>query len=333
MVAYRKTTYFYIIWFCHILGPECFSDGSYSYDTRHLSVKSGGSVTIPCYYDRKYTQQMKFWYSEYDNIRIYTNTTAGDVTVIDDPAQSLFTVTMRNLKGGHNGTYYCAVKTGEQPGDMTTTDDLYLHVQPAPDVSVMSSSVTVDEGGNISVQCLYSNKYKNKHKQWCRYKDKSCYTSQNASIEISDDGRGSLTVVMSGLMKSDSGWYYCSVNVQQPPVQDLLVPVQITVKAAATPDNSTESKTETENNTKNTIPAFNEQQPSAVPLWLPVSAGVLLLMILVGVFIWKWKRRSDSNVDTTNCVVEDPSGHKAQVTADGTLYSTVEPHYQNPQKQ
>ncbi|XP_065132756.1 polymeric immunoglobulin receptor-like isoform X2 [Paramisgurnus dabryanus] len=332
MVAYRKTTYFYIIWFFHILGPECFSDGSYSYDTRHLSVKSGGSVTIPCYYDRKYTQQMKFWYSEYDNIRIYTNTTAGDVIVIDDPAQSLFTVTMRNLKGGHNGTYYCAVETGEQPGDMTTTDDLYLHVQPAPDVSVMSSSVTVDEGGNISVQCLYSNKYKNKHKQWCRYKDKSCYTSQNASIEISDDGRGSLTVVMSGLMKSDSGWYYCSVNVQQPPVQDLLVPVQITVKAAATPDNSTESKTETENNTKNTIPAFNEQQPSAVPLWIPVTAGVLLLMILVGVFIWKWKRRSDSNVDTTNCVVEDPSGHKA-VTADGTLYSTVEPHYQNPQKQ
>nr|XP_055057369.1 CMRF35-like molecule 8 isoform X5 [Misgurnus anguillicaudatus] len=273
MVAYRKTTYFYIIWFCHILGPERFSDG-YSFGTRQLSVKSGGSVTIPCYYDRKYTQQKKFWYSEYDSIRIYTNTTAGDVTVIDDPAQSLFTVTMRNLKGEHNGTYYCAVKTGEQPGDMTITDELHLHVKPAPDVSVMSSSVTVDEGGNISVQCLYNTKYKNKNKQWCRYKDKRCYTSQNASVEISDDMRGSLTVVMSGLMKSDSGWYYCSVNVQQPPVQDLQVPVQLTVKAAATPDTSTESI------------------KSAVPLWLPVSAGLLLLMILVGVFIWKWKRRS-----------------------------------------
>ncbi|XP_055057365.2 polymeric immunoglobulin receptor-like isoform X1 [Misgurnus anguillicaudatus] len=332
MVAYRKTTYFYIIWCCHILGPESFSDG-YSFGTRQLSVKRGGSVTIPCYYDRKYTQQKKFWYSEYDNIRIYTNTTAGDVTVIDDPAQSLFTVTMRNLKGGHNGTYYCAVETGEQPKTITT-DEPHLHVQPAPDLSVMSSSVTVDEGVNISLQCLYNTKYKNKNKQWCRYKDKRCYTSQNASVEISDDMRGSLTVVMSGLMKSDSGWYYCSVNVQQSPVQDLLVPVQLTVKAAATPDISTESnKTETENNTKNTIPAVNEQQPSAVPLWLPVSVGLLLLMILVGVFIWKWKRRSDSNVDTTYCVVEDPSGHKAQVPADGTLYSTVEPHYQNPQEQ
>ncbi|XP_065132745.1 polymeric immunoglobulin receptor-like [Paramisgurnus dabryanus] len=174
---------------------------------------------------------MKFWYSENDNIRIYTNTTAGDVRVIDYPAQSLFTVTMRNLKGEHNGTYYCAVETDEQSGKMTTTDELHLHVQPAPDLSVMSSSVTVDEGGNISVQCLYSTKYKNKHKQWCRYKDKSCYTYQNASVEISDDGRGSLTVVMSGLMKSDSGWYYCSVKVHDGLLQDLQVPVQLTVTA------------------------------------------------------------------------------------------------------
>nr|XP_055057375.1 polymeric immunoglobulin receptor-like isoform X1 [Misgurnus anguillicaudatus] len=361
MVAYGKAALLYtIIWFCLILGTECFGD-EYSNTTRHLSLKRGGSVTIPCYYDRKYTQQKKYWYSEND----HSNTTAGDVTVIDDPAQSLFIVTMRNLTGQHNGLYYCAVKTGEQPGDMTITDDFFLHVQAAPELSVMSSSVTVDEGGNISLQCLYNTKYKDKTKQWCRYKDKRCYTvgrsdtSQNALVEISDDGSKSLTVVMSGLMKSDSGWYYCSVNVKQPPVQDLLVPVQLTVKAAATPDTSTESI------------------KSAVSLWLPVSAGLLLLMILVGVFIWKWKRRpeedkkhikmrndcvvadtvsstpedvviystindenpdnnispSDSNIETTYCLVEDPSGHKAQVPEDGIIYSFVEPHDQNPKEQ
>ncbi|XP_073728870.1 CMRF35-like molecule 8 isoform X14 [Misgurnus anguillicaudatus] len=257
----------------------------------------------------------------------------------------------------------------------------YITIQSAPDLSVMSSSVTVDEGGNISVQCLYNTKYKSNTKQWCRYKDKRCYTSQNASVEISDDRNTSLTMVMSGLMKSDSGWYYCSVNVQQTPVQDLLVPVQLTVKAAATPDTSTESiKTKTEKNT-NTTPAFTKQQTvsdrSAVSLWLPVSAGLLLLMILVGVFIWKWKRRSkedkkhikmrndcvvadtvsstpedvviystindenpdnnispsDSNIETTYCLVEDPSGHKAQVPEDGIIYSFVEPHDQNPKEQ
>ncbi|XP_073671116.1 polymeric immunoglobulin receptor-like isoform X2 [Paramisgurnus dabryanus] len=356
MVAYGKAALLYtIIWFCLILGTECFGD-EYSNTIRRLSVKSGGSVTIPCYYDRKYTQQKKYWYSETD--KSYTNTTAGDVTVIDDPAQSLFTVTMRNLTGQHNGTYYCIVKTVEQPGDMTTTDDIYLHVQSDPDVSVMSSSVTVDEGGNISVQCLYSTKFKDKtNKQWCRYKDKRCYTSQDASVKISDDGNKSFTVVMSGLMKSDSGWYYCSVGDKPPSLEYLQVPFQLTVTGAATPDTT-------------------EGIKIAVWQWLPVSAVFLLLMILVGVFIWKWKRRSeedkkhikmrndcvvtdtvtstpedvviystindenpdnkmspsDSNIETTYCLVEDPSGHKA-VPEDGTIYSFVEPHDQNPEEQ
>nr|XP_055059798.1 polymeric immunoglobulin receptor-like [Misgurnus anguillicaudatus] len=243
MVAYGKAALLYnIICFCLILGTECFGD-EYSSTTIHLSVKRGGSVTIPCYYDRKYTQLKKYWYSQTDHS--YTNTTAGDVTVIDDPAQSLFILTMRNLTVQHNRLYYCAVKTGEQPGDMTITDVFFLHVQAAPDLSVMSSSVTVDEGGNISLQCLYNTKYKDKTKQWCRYKDKRCYTvgrsdTSQYSVEISDDGSKSLTLVMSGLMKSDSGWYYCSVNVKQPPVQDLLVLVQLTV-TAATPDTSSES--------------------------------------------------------------------------------------------
>ncbi len=105
----------------------------------------------------------------------------------------------------------------------------------APDVSVVSSSVSGHEGGDISVQCLYSSGYQNKTKQWCRYKDQSCYTvgrnatSQNSSVQISDDddddGRSSFTVLMTGLRRTDSGWYFCSVG-------DLQVPVQLTVTEA-----------------------------------------------------------------------------------------------------
>ncbi len=101
----------------------------------------------------------------------------------------------------------------------------------APDVSVVSSSVSGHEGGDISVQCFYSSGYQNEVKQWCRYKDQSCYTvgrtntSQNSSVQISDDGRGSFTVLMTGLRLTDSGWYFCSVR-------DLQVPVQLTVTEA-----------------------------------------------------------------------------------------------------
>uniref|UniRef100_A0A8C1YIH1 Ig-like domain-containing protein n=1 Tax=Cyprinus carpio TaxID=7962 RepID=A0A8C1YIH1_CYPCA len=88
-----------------------------------------------------------------------------------------------------------------------------------------SSSVSGHEGGDISVQCLYNSGYKNKLKQWCRYKDQRCYkekktdTSQNSSVQISDDGRGSFTVLMTGLRLTDSGWYFCSVGKQEAPVQ------------------------------------------------------------------------------------------------------------------
>ncbi len=103
----------------------------------------------------------------------------------------------------------------------------------APDVSVVNSSVSGHEGGDISVQCFYSSGYQNEVKQWCRYKDQSCYTvgrtdtSQSSSVQISDDdddddGRSSFTVLMTGLRQTDSGWYFCSVG-------DLQVPVQLTV--------------------------------------------------------------------------------------------------------
>uniref|UniRef100_A0A8C2HX96 Ig-like domain-containing protein n=1 Tax=Cyprinus carpio TaxID=7962 RepID=A0A8C2HX96_CYPCA len=223
MVTYEKTKVFYIsVGFWLILGVECYSSGSYN----RLTVKTGGSVTIPCYYDEKYTHQKKYWHSETDNSRTYTNTTQENLSVIDNPDQNLFTVTMRNLQSTkHDGRYHCAVKIEGKP---TVIYDLCLQVQSAPDVSVVSSSVSGHEGGDISVQCLYSSGYKNKTKQWCRYKDKRCYTvgrtntSQNSSVQISDDGRRSFTVLMTGLRLTDSGWYYCSAG-------EALNPVQLTV--------------------------------------------------------------------------------------------------------
>ncbi len=102
----------------------------------------------------------------------------------------------------------------------------------APDVSVVNSSVSGHEGGDISVQCFYSSGYQNKVKQWCRYKDQSCYTvgrndtSQNSSVQISDDdGRRSFTVLMTGLRLTDSGWYFCSAG-------EALNPVHLTVTEA-----------------------------------------------------------------------------------------------------
>uniref|UniRef100_A0A8C1YTG0 Si:dkeyp-104b3.18 n=1 Tax=Cyprinus carpio TaxID=7962 RepID=A0A8C1YTG0_CYPCA len=203
---------------CVCLGVECF-DGGFNHT---LTVQTGGSVTIPCYYDKKYTQQKKYWFSEID--KTFKNTSEENLSVIDHSDQSLFTVTMRNLQNKHSGPYYCIVETGEQPSKKTIYET-YLKIQSAPGVSVVSSSVSGHEGGDISVQCVYSSDYQNKLKQWCRYKDQSCYTvgrtdtSQNPSVQISDDDGGrSFTVLMTGLRLTDSGWYFCSAGQAMNPV-------------------------------------------------------------------------------------------------------------------
>ncbi|XP_026054174.1 CMRF35-like molecule 3 [Carassius auratus] len=201
--------------------------------SRLLMVRTGGSLIIPCYYDKAYAEYKKYWCfdstASYSSCSIlaYANETKGRVSVIDHPDQSFFTVTMRNLQNEDTGAYWCVVEIG---GIFVkdSTEQLQIEVQSAPDVSVVNSSVSGHEGGDISVQCFYSSGYQNKLKQWCRYKDQSCYTvgrtntSQNSSVQISDDGRRSFTVLMTGLRFTDSGWYYCSAG-------DLHVPVQLNV--------------------------------------------------------------------------------------------------------
>ncbi|XP_058611833.1 CMRF35-like molecule 6 isoform X3 [Onychostoma macrolepis] len=135
MTAYTMTKLFYIsIRFWFILGVK-----SYDFWSKYiLTVHTGGSVTIPCHYDKKYTQQKKYWFSEIDKSNTYTNTTEENLSVIDHPDQSLFTVTMRNLQNKHTGDYYCVVETGEQ-SPINITYEPYLKIQSVPDVSVIYS--------------------------------------------------------------------------------------------------------------------------------------------------------------------------------------------------
>ncbi|XP_050957153.1 polymeric immunoglobulin receptor isoform X1 [Labeo rohita] len=352
--------YYISLGFWLILGVECYSGGS----NNTITVQTGGSVTIPCHYYKKYTQQKKYWHSEIEQSKTYTNTTVENLSVIDHPDQSLFTVTMRNLQNKQTGPYYCTVETGEQPA--TITYEPHLKIQSDPDVSVVSSSVSGHEGGDISVQCLYSSGYQNKVKRWCRYKDQSCYTvgrtdtSQNTSVQISeDDERRSFTVLMTGLRLTDSGWYFCSAG-------EALNPVHLTVTEAKTDTVKVTSATGHRENNNNTSDVIDKPQKNnkLLTVWLPVSAVLLLLLILVGVFTWRWRQRPkqdkpqirERNGSTTDIIYSkpedpviystindenpnDPSkdittystidhvpGSEANPPAGGTIYSTVAPH-------
>ncbi|KAF5892811.1 CMRF35-like molecule 1, partial [Clarias magur] len=99
---------------------------------RHFNVKTGASVTIPCGYNKEYIQNKKYWCSGRDysfcTIQAYTNETQGRVTVTDNPAESLFTVTMNNLQTGDTGWYWCVVEIGGS-GQRDVSEYLYITVK------------------------------------------------------------------------------------------------------------------------------------------------------------------------------------------------------------
>uniref|UniRef100_A0AAR2LAL7 Ig-like domain-containing protein n=1 Tax=Pygocentrus nattereri TaxID=42514 RepID=A0AAR2LAL7_PYGNA len=137
----------------------------------------------------------------------------------------MFTVELKSLQDSDSGYYWCHV---EISGGSDDGDYVYLTVSSDPAVSVINSSVSGQEGGSVSVQCLYRAEYQNKQKKWCRFKDWSCFTvgkittSQNSAVLVSDDEKGSVSVEMRGLQKSDAGWYWFSAG-------DVGVPVHLTV--------------------------------------------------------------------------------------------------------
>ncbi|XP_051990930.1 CMRF35-like molecule 5 [Xyrauchen texanus] len=248
---------------------------------------------------------------------------------------------MRDLQSKDTGSYWCAVEI-EGIFNMDETEQIYMTIQSVRDLSVVSSSVSGQEGGNISVQCLYSSGYKSKSKQWCRYKDKRCHTlgktdtSQNPLVQISDDGSKSLTVVMTGLTESDSGWYWCSVG-------DLQVPVQLTVTVTETkPVVTTEAGYKTEINaalSSNTPISINNNQTSIsekqqynyfnVPfyrqygylvVWLPAVVLLLLLVIVAAIATVILKKKHNQN----NTQVGD---NKANVTVSS---SQIDPEVCSP---
>ncbi len=99
-----------------------------------LTVQTGGSIIIPCYYDRKYTEHKKYWCFHanaaynYCSVLAYANETKGKVSVIDHPDQSFFTVSMRNLQNEDTGHYWCVVKIGGI-FDVDEKEQLHLTIQ------------------------------------------------------------------------------------------------------------------------------------------------------------------------------------------------------------
>ncbi|KPP56460.1 polymeric immunoglobulin receptor-like [Scleropages formosus] len=100
---------------------------------KKVQVKSGASVTIPCLYDQKYKNNVKYWckgnQQEPCSPMVSTDSPQrkDGVSITDVPDLLLINVTMRNLREKDAGTYWCAVKID---GDSNESTHLNLTVTP-----------------------------------------------------------------------------------------------------------------------------------------------------------------------------------------------------------
>ncbi|KAL6468122.1 hypothetical protein MHYP_G00237990 [Metynnis hypsauchen] len=275
----------------------------------------------------------------------------------------MFTVELNSLQDSDSGYYWCAVEIG---GTGTTDDKdyLYLTVSADPAVSVIDSRVSGQEGGSVSVQCLYSAEYKNKKKLWNRFKDWSCYEegrtdiSQNSSVLVSDDRKGAVRVEMSGLQKSDAGWYWFSAGdvgvtvhltvterpsssttvsknteittaelTTDPPVVTASEKEHGTSKSGKIQDNrrtgppavtTTEKVHDTSNDEKN-----QDINRNAMLIWVLLAVGLGLLLILTITITCMLRKKCNGSQTETRGMVNNTAVHTAPTTESSVIYSTV----------
>nr|XP_023673671.1 CMRF35-like molecule 5 [Paramormyrops kingsleyae] len=189
-----------------------------------MSVQSGGSVTIPCFYEDSYKTRVKYWCRESDGsscspiVRTDSPQRKDGVSIRDNLTKQVFTVTMNNLTAGDSGYYWCGVEISRGSAVVA-----WVYLSVTQGVSTVSRA-TVQSGGSVTIPCPYDDKYKTSVKYWCRGSDwSSCSpivrtdsSQKKDEVSISDDSKKQVfNVTMNNLTAGDSGYYWCGVDTSR----------------------------------------------------------------------------------------------------------------------
>ncbi|XP_039999986.1 polymeric immunoglobulin receptor isoform X2 [Xiphias gladius] len=216
-----------------------------------FAVLEGRSLTVPCHYEPQYASYVKYWcqgrtrefctsLARTDEPRS-ANPADDKVSIFDDPVQLLFTVTMNDLKVEASGWYMCGVEIG---GVWSADAVAFTNIKVIHGMSVVNSRLSGEEGSSVAVECLYSERYRESEKKWCRSGNRStCLLTdsegsyEGASVAIKDDRTGAFTVTLKKLQMGDTGWYWCSAGQQQIAVHVLVTqrPSTTAVSMTSTP--------------------------------------------------------------------------------------------------
>ncbi|XP_061587232.1 polymeric immunoglobulin receptor isoform X2 [Cololabis saira] len=216
---------------------------------KEFAVLEGRSLTIPCHYEPQYATYVKYWcqgrtrefcssLARTDDPRV-VNPAQDKVSIFDDPVQLVFTVTMNNLKEGDSGWYMCGVEIG---GLWSADVSTFTNIKVIHGMSVVNSRIYEDEGSTATVECHYSERYRESEKKWCRSGDwRSCLSTgpdgsyEDSSVAITDDRTRAFTVTLKKLEMRDTGWYWCSAGQQKITVHVVVAPKPTTTVSVTSP--------------------------------------------------------------------------------------------------
>ncbi|XP_066559291.1 polymeric immunoglobulin receptor isoform X1 [Amia ocellicauda] len=167
---------------------------------------TGDRVEILCEYSQEHMNKEKYWckwkYGECKKLLTELNNNT-ELIITDYRHRCTLALSMSSLTEGNGGKYQCIVKDSE--GHISKEMELKIVAIRGPDV------VNGFSGGSVTIQCQYSDSYKDSNKFWCKvssYGD--CEDLQNIHINYAQ--RNSFTVFMNNLRQEDTGQYRCGLR-------------------------------------------------------------------------------------------------------------------------
>nr|XP_020495758.1 CMRF35-like molecule 8 isoform X6 [Labrus bergylta] len=262
-----------------------------------VPVKTGGSISVPCFYESKYRNHVKSlcqgyrWSSCSYTVKTNEPRRSGRFSISDDKQQRIFTVTIDQVTLS-DSYYWCIVEINNGADDGKR---FQLSVTAGPPLlSVDHQEVTGFIGGDVAIRFTYSNRGEI---QWCRLGG-SCIKEPHGSIDKRNPDV--FTVTLRGLRAESSGWYYCAKG-------DVQMPVHVTVKErpitnTLTTTNHVNTLTTTLQPVSHTSSIGYEEhttiqtESNSVFIHLrnfSIRLSVLVLIVLVGLLVWFiFKRRN-----------------------------------------
>ncbi|KAK5617923.1 hypothetical protein CRENBAI_024634 [Crenichthys baileyi] len=261
-----------------------------------FTVLEGGSLTIPCHYEPQYVSYVKYWcqgrtkefctmLARTDDHRLIT-TADQKVNIFDDPVQLVLTVTMNDMKEGESGWYMCGVEIG---GMWNADDTTFTHIKVIHGMLAVNSRMSGEEGSSVTIECLYSERYRESEKKWCRSGDwRTCLSTgsdgsyDDSSMAIRDDRTGAFTITFKNLQIQDTAWYWCSAGQQKISVHLLVTPQPTTIAPV------------TSQSFQNLLPAkpitresWGSHSPMLVSVLVCSSIIFLAIVALLALKFWK----------------------------------------------